>query len=169
MIEGFKLDHSWHALWILNYAFDASYFDVFPVLCITSRQNLIDNMGASISNFQATDTFVTYARITWSTTRLEVLGAPIRWTHVSILDPDSTYPTTSGSIGGLCIHGTHVGRSYLNQPKTTTTAFIADASGQKYTARATLSASPAIMKSNSSAKNKISGYNIELGESRIPF
>ena len=65
MIKAMKVDSSWKSLWILNYSFDASYFDVFCVLgaggsvCIASRTSLESNMEGCINDCQASHLFMT--------------------------------------------------------------------------------------------------------------
>jgi non-ribosomal peptide synthetase component F len=42
MIEACGVNNTWHALWFLNYVFDASYFDVFTVLGSGGTLSLAD-------------------------------------------------------------------------------------------------------------------------------
>ncbi|KAI1075121.1 hypothetical protein F5B20DRAFT_595274 [Whalleya microplaca] len=57
MVEACKVDQSWHVLWLLNYVFDASYFDVFAVLgsggtvSIADQDSLIGDLASCVNTF----------------------------------------------------------------------------------------------------------------------
>ncbi|KAH6658496.1 hypothetical protein BKA67DRAFT_591458 [Truncatella angustata] len=65
MIEACKVDHDWHALWFLNYVFDASYFDVFTVLgcggtiCVAPQDTLINDLAGCVRTFEAKQLMIT--------------------------------------------------------------------------------------------------------------
>lgn len=57
MIEATGTDSSWVSLWVLNYVFDASYYDVFTVLsaggtlCLAPQDELMSDLSGAIKNF----------------------------------------------------------------------------------------------------------------------
>lgn len=65
MIEATHTTSDWRSLWILNYVFDGSYFDVFAVLgsggtvCIARKTILVTDMTACINKMRCTHIFIT--------------------------------------------------------------------------------------------------------------
>ena len=65
MIEATNVDSTWRSLWVLNYVFDASYYDVFTIfsvggtLCVLPQDDLISDLTGSINSFDATQVMLT--------------------------------------------------------------------------------------------------------------
>ena len=65
MIEGLSYADDWRMLWALNYTFDGSYFDVFPLLgvggtlCIVRQQVLFSDLAGYVNRLKATHLNVT--------------------------------------------------------------------------------------------------------------
>ncbi|KAL8654815.1 MAG: hypothetical protein Q9210_001273 [Variospora velana] len=65
MIEGLSCTDGWTMLWALNYTFDGSYFDVFPLLgvggtlCIVRQQVLFSDLAGHVNRLKATHLNVT--------------------------------------------------------------------------------------------------------------
>ena len=85
MIEATNVDSSWRSLWVLNYVFDASYYDIFTVfsaggtLCVLAQDDLISDLTASINRFE-----VTQVMLTPTITKL-ISGGPKSVPHLKIL------------------------------------------------------------------------------------
>ena len=65
MIEATGVDTSWVSLWVLNYVFDASYYDVFTllstggVLCLAPQDTTISDLASLINNLDVTQVMLT--------------------------------------------------------------------------------------------------------------
>lgn len=65
MIEATNVDSSWRSLWVLNYVFDASYYDIFTIfsaggtLCVLPQDDLISDLTGSINRFKVTQVMLT--------------------------------------------------------------------------------------------------------------
>lgn len=65
MIEATGTDSSWVSLWVLNYVFDASYYDVFTVLsaggtlCLAPQDELMSDLTGAINNLEITQVMLT--------------------------------------------------------------------------------------------------------------
>lgn len=65
MIEATGTDSSWVSLWVLNYVFDASYYDVFTVLsaggtlCLAPQDELMSDLTGAIKNLEITQVMLT--------------------------------------------------------------------------------------------------------------
>ena len=65
MIEATGTDSSWISLWVLNYVFDASYYDVFTVLssggtlCLAPQDELMSDLTGNINNLEIKQVMLT--------------------------------------------------------------------------------------------------------------
>ena len=65
MIEATNVDSSWRSLWVLNYVFEASYYDIFTIfsagatLCVLPQDDLISDLTGSINRFKVTQVMLT--------------------------------------------------------------------------------------------------------------
>lgn len=65
MIEATGTDSSWVSLWVLNYVFDASYYDVFTVLsaggtlCLAPQDELMSDLTGAINDLDITQVMLT--------------------------------------------------------------------------------------------------------------
>lgn len=65
MIEATGTDASWVSLWVLNYVFDASYYDVFTVLsaggklCLAAQDELLSDLTGAINSLEITQVMLT--------------------------------------------------------------------------------------------------------------
>lgn len=65
MVEATGTDSSWVSLWVLNYVFDASYYDVFTVLsaggtlCLAPQDELMSDLTGTINNLEITQVMLT--------------------------------------------------------------------------------------------------------------
>ena len=86
MIEATNVDSSWRSLWVLNYVFDASYYDIFTIfstggtLCVLPQDDLISDLTGSINRFN-----VTHVMLTPTITRL-IAGGPGSVPQVKVLN-----------------------------------------------------------------------------------
>ncbi len=114
MVEATKVTAEWVALWVLNYIFDASYYDVFTIfstggiLCVAPQDELLGDLAGHINSMG-----VEQAMLTPTITKL-IRGGPaevprlkvlnvcgekidtniLRWTkHVDVYNGQVTYNT----------------------------------------------------------------------------
>lgn len=65
MIEATGVDSDWRALWVLNYVFDGSYYDVFSVigaggtLVVADQSKVVSQLATCINDFEITHLMVT--------------------------------------------------------------------------------------------------------------
>lgn len=65
MIEATGVTSDWNALWVLNYVFDASYYDVFTILtaggtlCLASQDELLSDLPGHINNMMVQQVMLT--------------------------------------------------------------------------------------------------------------
>ena len=65
MIEATNVDSSWRSLWVLNYVFDASYYDIFTVfsaggtLCVLPQDDVLSDLTGSINRFNVSQVMLT--------------------------------------------------------------------------------------------------------------
>lgn len=65
MIEATKVTSDWNALWVLNYVFDASYYDVFTIftaggtLCLAPQDEMLQDLAIHINGFKITQVMLT--------------------------------------------------------------------------------------------------------------
>ena len=65
MIEATKVTSDWNALWVLNYVFDASYYDVFTIfsaggtLCLAPQDKVLQNLAEYINTFEIEQVMLT--------------------------------------------------------------------------------------------------------------
>ncbi|KAL8759743.1 MAG: hypothetical protein Q9199_000549 [Rusavskia elegans] len=65
MIKSLSFTDDWRVLWALNYTFDGSYFDVFPLLsvggtlCVVRQQVLFSDLAGYVNRFRVTHLNVT--------------------------------------------------------------------------------------------------------------
>ncbi|KFY40715.1 hypothetical protein V494_03345 [Pseudogymnoascus sp. VKM F-4513 (FW-928)] len=67
MIEATAVTSDWNALWVLNYVFDASYYDVFTIfsagatLCLAPQDELLSNLASYINELEIEQVMLTPA------------------------------------------------------------------------------------------------------------
>ncbi|KFY02325.1 hypothetical protein O988_02217 [Pseudogymnoascus sp. VKM F-3808] len=65
MIEATAVTSDWNALWVLNYVFDASYYDVFTIfsagatLCLAPQDELLSNLASYINELEIEQVMLT--------------------------------------------------------------------------------------------------------------
>jgi len=65
MIEATGVTSDWNALWVLNYVFDASYYDVFTILsvgatlCLAPQEELLSNLSMYINDLNIEQVMLT--------------------------------------------------------------------------------------------------------------
>ena len=65
MIEATKVNQEWNALWVLNYVFDASYYDVFTIftagatLCVAPQDEVLQNLAEHINRLEIEQVMLT--------------------------------------------------------------------------------------------------------------
>lgn len=65
MIEATGVTSKWNALWVLNYVFDASYYDVFTLfsagatLCLGPQEELLSNLSSCINELEIEQVMLT--------------------------------------------------------------------------------------------------------------
>jgi acyl-coenzyme A synthetase/AMP-(fatty) acid ligase len=65
MIEATGVTSEWNALWVLNYVFDASYYDVFTLfsagatLCLGPQEELLSNLSSCINELEIEQVMLT--------------------------------------------------------------------------------------------------------------
>ncbi|KAF7505213.1 hypothetical protein GJ744_001142 [Endocarpon pusillum] len=65
MIEATKVTSDWNALWVLNYVFDASYYDVFTIftaggtLCLAPQDEVLQNLAEYINSLEIEQVMLT--------------------------------------------------------------------------------------------------------------
>lgn len=65
MIEATAVTSDWNALWVLNYVFDASYYDVFTIfsagatLCLAPQDELLSNLASYINDLEIEQVMLT--------------------------------------------------------------------------------------------------------------
>jgi non-ribosomal peptide synthetase component F len=65
MIEATAVTSEWNALWVLNYVFDASYYDVFTIfsagatLCLAPQDELLSNLAKYINDLEIEQVMLT--------------------------------------------------------------------------------------------------------------
>ncbi|KAF2088010.1 acetyl-CoA synthetase-like protein, partial [Saccharata proteae CBS 121410] len=86
MIEATAVTSEWNALWVLNYVFDASYYDVFTIfsagatLCLAPQDELLSDLAGFINRMG-----VEQVMLTPTITKL-INGGPSQVPHVKVLN-----------------------------------------------------------------------------------
>ncbi|KAI9778948.1 MAG: hypothetical protein M1835_004799 [Candelina submexicana] len=115
MIKGLSYTDRWRMLWALNYTFDGSYFDVFPLLgaggtlCIVRQQVLFSDIAGHVNRLKVTHLCVTPTIASTfkpeDVPRLKFLNLGGEPLHSGILDVwagrvqvQNTYGPTEGTV-----------------------------------------------------------------------
>lgn len=86
MIEATSVTSEWRALWVLNYIFDASYYDVFTIfaagatLCLAPQDDLLSNLSKFIN-----DMMIEQVMLTPTITKL-IAGGPAEVPKLKVLN-----------------------------------------------------------------------------------
>jgi non-ribosomal peptide synthetase component F len=86
MIEATAVTSEWNALWVLNYVFDASYYDVFTLftagatLCLAPQDSLLSNLAGYIN-----DMCIEQVMLTPTITKL-ISGGPAQVPGLKVLN-----------------------------------------------------------------------------------
>ncbi|KAH8651945.1 nonribosomal peptide synthase side [Tricladium varicosporioides] len=86
MIEATTVTSDWNALWVLNYVFDASYYDIFTIfsagatLCIAPQDELLSNLAKYINELE-----IEQVMLTPTITRL-ISGGPAQVPRLKVLN-----------------------------------------------------------------------------------
>lgn len=65
MIEATGVTSEWNSLWVLNYVFDASYYDIFTIfsagatLCLAPQDELLSNLASCINDMEIEQVMLT--------------------------------------------------------------------------------------------------------------
>lgn len=86
MIEATGVTSKWRALWVLNYVFDASYYDVFTIfsagatLCLAPQDELLSDLSGFINRME-----IEQVMLTPTITKL-ISGGPAQVPHLKVLN-----------------------------------------------------------------------------------
>lgn len=86
MIEATGVTSEWNALWVLNYVFDASYYDVFTIfsagatLCLGPQDELLSNLSGYINELE-----IEQVMLTPTITKL-ITGGPSEVPRLNVLN-----------------------------------------------------------------------------------
>lgn len=229
MIEATAVDSDWRALWVLNYVFDASYYDVFTIfsagatLCLAPQDELLSDLAGFINRMgieqvmltptitklisggsaqvphlkvlnvcgeridvniqewaKSVDVYNGYgpteATILMTVSKvqpdgsLNSIGYPLKHAYAAIIPVEGgdLQRVPHGSIGELCVSGSHLAKGYLHRPEQTAAAFIQDIDGKLLYRTGDLArwADDGSLEclGRKDYQIKLNGFRIELGE-----